>query len=287
PGSRGPRTLPGMDDPLSLELPPGLTARPATAEDIPAIVELIAACELEEDGVTEVEEDDVDFEGHGLEPELDTMLVFDRDELVAWAELYRRRAEADGRPSHRARGIGSPRRGGLGGGGGGARAPGAGARRPGGQPDQDGRERRRARSLPRERLPAQVGLVDDPDGAQRAPAASRAPRGDLDPPVPSDRRARRASRDRRRVHGVARARPRALRGVGVDDRGAPGVPPRAPPPRLRRRRAGRRGDRRRLPERRGGLDLPARDEGHPPAPRDRAGAAPDRLRVVPRTRTNA
>jgi mycothiol synthase len=96
-----------MEDPLSLELPPGLTARPATAEDIPAIVELIAACELEEDGVTEVEEDDVSFGRHGLDPELDTMLVFDRDELVAWAELYRRRAEADVRPSHRGRGIGS------------------------------------------------------------------------------------------------------------------------------------------------------------------------------------
>ena len=54
-----------------------------------------------------MDEDDVSFERHGLDPELDTMLVFDRDELVAWAELYRRRAEADVRPSHRGRGIGS------------------------------------------------------------------------------------------------------------------------------------------------------------------------------------
>ena len=96
-----------MDDPVSLDLPPGLTARPATAEDIPVIVELIATCELEEDGVAEVDEGDVSFERHGLDPELDTMLVFDRDELVAWAEVYRRRAEADVRPSHRGRGIGS------------------------------------------------------------------------------------------------------------------------------------------------------------------------------------
>jgi hypothetical protein len=96
-----------MDDPVSLDLPPGLTARPATAEDIPVIVELIATCELEEDGVAEVDEGDVSFERHGLDPELDTMLVFHRDELVAWAEVYRRRAEADVRPSHRGRGIGS------------------------------------------------------------------------------------------------------------------------------------------------------------------------------------
>ena len=96
-----------MDDPVSLDLPPDLTARPATAEDIPVIVELIATCELEEDGVAEVDEGDVSFERHGLDPELDTMLVFDRHELVAWAEVYRRRAEADVRPSHRGRGIGS------------------------------------------------------------------------------------------------------------------------------------------------------------------------------------
>jgi ribosomal protein S18 acetylase RimI-like enzyme len=81
--------------------------RPARVEDIPAIVELIRACELDADGVAEVVEGDVSFERHGFDEDLDTMLVFDRDELVAWAELYRRRAEADVRPSHRGRGIGS------------------------------------------------------------------------------------------------------------------------------------------------------------------------------------
>jgi GNAT superfamily N-acetyltransferase len=96
-----------MDDPVSLDLPAGLTARPATASDIPAIVELIAACELDADGVAEVDEGDVSFERHGFDPDLDTMLVFDREEIVGWVELYLQRAEADVRPSHRGRGIGS------------------------------------------------------------------------------------------------------------------------------------------------------------------------------------
>lgn len=92
---------------MSLELPPGLTARPAGTEDIPTIVELIRACELDADGVAEVVEDDVSFERHGFDAGLDTVLVFDDDQLVAWAELYRRRAEAEVRTSHRGRGIGS------------------------------------------------------------------------------------------------------------------------------------------------------------------------------------
>jgi mycothiol synthase len=92
---------------MSLELPPGLTARPAGTQDIPAIIELIGACELEADGVAEIDEDDVSFERHGFDADRDTLLVFDEDELVAWAELYRGRAEADVRPSHRGRGVGS------------------------------------------------------------------------------------------------------------------------------------------------------------------------------------
>jgi GNAT superfamily N-acetyltransferase len=92
---------------MRLDLPSGLVARPARAEDIPAIVELIGACERDADGVAEVDESDVSFERHGFDEELDTMLVFDGDALVGWAELYRSRAEADVRSSHRRRGVGS------------------------------------------------------------------------------------------------------------------------------------------------------------------------------------
>jgi GNAT superfamily N-acetyltransferase len=92
-----------------VQLPEGFTRRPATAADVDAIFELIAACELEDDGVVEVDRYDVavGFERHGLEPDLDTLLVFEGEGLAAWAELYRGRAEADVRPTHRGRGIGT------------------------------------------------------------------------------------------------------------------------------------------------------------------------------------
>ena len=92
-----------------MQLPEGLSSRPATAADADAIYELIATCELADDGVVEVDRHDitVGFERHGLEPELDTLLVFEGKDLAAWADLYRSRAEADVRPTHRGRGIGA------------------------------------------------------------------------------------------------------------------------------------------------------------------------------------
>ena len=92
---------------MSVDPPPGLSARSAREEDIPAIVGLIAACEQDADGVAEVDEADVSFERHGFDPALDTVLVFDRDALVGWAELYLIRAEADVHASHRDRGLGT------------------------------------------------------------------------------------------------------------------------------------------------------------------------------------
>lgn len=94
---------------MRLGLGGGLTARPGTPEDAEAIFDLIAACELADDGVVEADVDDVvaGFERAGFDPDLDLLLVLDGDRPVAWGELYRRRAEADVRPSHRGRGIGS------------------------------------------------------------------------------------------------------------------------------------------------------------------------------------
>jgi GNAT superfamily N-acetyltransferase len=101
--------MPGMENGVTLDLPSGLLARPATVEDADAIVELVAACEIDADGVVEVDDGDVapGFDRHDFDPELDTLLVFDGGDLVAWAELYRWRGEADVRPSHRGRGIGA------------------------------------------------------------------------------------------------------------------------------------------------------------------------------------
>jgi len=94
---------------VTVSLPEGLTHRSANAADAEAICELIAACELEDDGVVEVDRYDVTvgFERHGLEPDLNTLLAFEGEHLAAWAELYRGRAEADVRPPHRGRGIGA------------------------------------------------------------------------------------------------------------------------------------------------------------------------------------
>lgn len=92
------------------ELPKGFSARPATTEDVEAVTELIAACELADDGVPEVDRDDVasDFGRPALDLERDSLLVFDGDALVAWAGIHSpRRVEADVHPGHRRRGIGT------------------------------------------------------------------------------------------------------------------------------------------------------------------------------------
>ena len=101
--------MPGVEDGVNLDLPPGLTSRPATAADARAILELIATCEVDADGVAEVEEHDITvaFGRRAFDPVLDTQLVFEDGELVGWADLYRSRGEGDVRPTHRSRGIGT------------------------------------------------------------------------------------------------------------------------------------------------------------------------------------
>jgi GNAT superfamily N-acetyltransferase len=96
-----------MDAPLSL--PEGLAVRHAATGDIDAITELIAACELDLDGAAEIDRGDIvmDLGRAGFDPSTDCVLVLDGDELVGWAEVYRARADADVRPSHRGRGIGA------------------------------------------------------------------------------------------------------------------------------------------------------------------------------------
>lgn len=92
-----------------MNLAEGLTARPASPGDIDAVTELIAACELDLDGAAEVDRADLvmDFGRVGFEPARDCVLVFDGAALVGWASVHQARADADVRPSHRGRGIGS------------------------------------------------------------------------------------------------------------------------------------------------------------------------------------
>lgn len=92
-----------------IELPAGFTARPVTPDDVDAITALIAAAELHDDGVAEIDRDDVAnmFERSGWEPAENTLLVFEGESPVAWAEVHTGRADAAVRPDHRGRGIGS------------------------------------------------------------------------------------------------------------------------------------------------------------------------------------
>lgn len=101
--------MPGMEDGL-IELPEGLSSRHATTDDIDGITALVAACEARDVGEIDIDRADVEmgFDRSGFDPSRDSALVLrGGDRPVAWAEVYRNRAEACVRPSHRGRGIGS------------------------------------------------------------------------------------------------------------------------------------------------------------------------------------
>ncbi len=89
--------------------PDGPTWRAATPRDVAAITDLIAACELDVDGMAEIDPGDVQmsFGRIGFDASVDCVLALDGDELVGRAELYRTHAEVDVRPTHRGRGIGT------------------------------------------------------------------------------------------------------------------------------------------------------------------------------------
>jgi mycothiol synthase len=92
-----------------MSLPDGFASRGPTFADVDLITELVAVCELDADGVVEIDRDDFvsGFVRTGFDPATDALLVFDGEAPVAWAEVYRGRAEADVLPSHRGRGIGA------------------------------------------------------------------------------------------------------------------------------------------------------------------------------------
>ncbi|HEX6230425.1 MAG TPA: GNAT family N-acetyltransferase [Actinomycetota bacterium] len=92
-----------------IELPDGYRARGATPEDVDVLLELVAAAEEHMDGVSEVDRHDVEmgFGRAGFDPATDCVIVLDDDLPVGWADVHRERAEADVRPSHHGRGIGT------------------------------------------------------------------------------------------------------------------------------------------------------------------------------------
>ena len=95
--------------PPQLILPPGLTVRGATYSDIGPVAALLGASEEFDAGEPSVTVEDVESEWMlpGFDPAVDVLLVFDRDRVVASAEVPGWRAEATVHPDARGRGIGT------------------------------------------------------------------------------------------------------------------------------------------------------------------------------------
>ena len=100
-----------VQPPGVLELPAGLSSRPASLDDAYPIYQLIAACERDLDGQVEVDAEDVvaDFAQPAMDLARDTVVVHDpAGELVGWAQVFKgSRAEADVRPDRRGHGLGA------------------------------------------------------------------------------------------------------------------------------------------------------------------------------------
>jgi mycothiol synthase len=92
---------------VTLPRVPGLTTRPATRSDVPAITALIAACETADNGVAEVHPTDVEQSFDLADGQAGVIVVEAPDQLVGWATLAGGRAEVDVHPAWRGRGIGS------------------------------------------------------------------------------------------------------------------------------------------------------------------------------------
>jgi len=95
--------------PPEVTFPPGLTVRGATYSDIPSVAALLGASEEFDAGEPSVTVEDVESEWMlpGFDPANDVLLVFDRDRVVASAEVPGWRAEATVHPDARERGIGT------------------------------------------------------------------------------------------------------------------------------------------------------------------------------------
>ncbi len=97
-----------MDAPR-LTLPEGLTARPATTDDLDLVVALIRACEEHDHGRAELDPEDlaVDWARPGTDLSMMSMGVFDGEAMVAEAEAFEGRGEVNIHPDHRGHGIGT------------------------------------------------------------------------------------------------------------------------------------------------------------------------------------
>ncbi len=96
---------------MTTDLPPGLTARPLTLDDLDAAFAVYSAAELEDAGHLALEPEDIagDWARPSFDLAADSIGVFDGDRLVGAAEVTRAGARAEGAvlPDERGRGIGS------------------------------------------------------------------------------------------------------------------------------------------------------------------------------------
>jgi len=99
-----------MDAPLDLiALPAGLTARPASTDDLDAVVALVRTCEEHDTGRAELDPEDlvVDWSRPGMDLAVMSVALFDGEMMVAEAEAFQGRGEVNIHPEHRGRGIGT------------------------------------------------------------------------------------------------------------------------------------------------------------------------------------
>ncbi len=96
---------------MTTDLPPGLTARPFTLDDLDAAFAVYSAAEFEDSGHLALEPEDIagDWARPSFDLATDSIGVFDGDRLVGAAEVTTggRRAEGAVLPGERGRGIGS------------------------------------------------------------------------------------------------------------------------------------------------------------------------------------
>ncbi|MDO9456225.1 GNAT family N-acetyltransferase [Nocardioides sp.] len=99
-----------MDDVRPGDPPADLTSRPLTPADATAVFETMAAQELHDLGVVEIEEADIvgDWQRPSFDVAASTVGVFDGDTMVGYAEFAAPdRGDAAVLPSHRGRGVGT------------------------------------------------------------------------------------------------------------------------------------------------------------------------------------
>ena len=218
-------------------LPEGLTERPLTLADARAVYEVMAAAEMDDIGMIEIEEADIvgDWGRPSFDVSAQTVGVFDdadgEQRLVGYAEVAGGdRGDAAVHPAYRGRGIGT------------RLARWMQDDRP--RPRLHDRRHARAGGLLRRpaargaRLPRAAHQLGAQAARGRRDRPPRAARGVRRPRGPARRVARRARGRRGRVPRVVGARPRVLRGLRRLDPGPPRL--RAVEPARRHRRRGQR-----------------------------------------------